>query len=54
MMYLLDTNVVSELRKRRKANFGVQQFFHNAIEQDARLYISVITLGELCRGVELK
>lgn len=53
MMYLLDTNVISELRKQNKANPGVQQFFQNAIEQDARLYISVITLGELRRGVEL-
>ena len=53
MMYLLDTNVISELRKQSKANFCVQQFFQNAIEQDARFYISVITLGELRRGVEL-
>lgn len=52
-MYLLDTNVISELRKQRKANLGVQQFFQAAIEQDARLYISVITLGELRRGLEL-
>ncbi len=53
MMYLLDTNVISELRKQSKANSGVQHFFRTAIEQDARLYISVITLGELRRGVEL-
>ncbi|WP_263971217.1 type II toxin-antitoxin system VapC family toxin [Leptolyngbya sp. PCC 6406] len=53
MMYLLDTNVISELRKQSKANFCVQRFFQNAIEQDARFYISVITLGELRRGVEL-
>lgn len=53
MMYLLDTNVVSELRKKDKANIGVQQFFQNASTQDAQLYISVITLGELRRGVEL-
>lgn len=52
-MYLLDTNVISELRKQSKANAGVQQFFQNAIEQDARLYISAITLGELRRGVDL-
>ena len=53
MMYLLDTNVISELRKQGKANSSVQQFFRNAVEQDAHLYISVITLGELRRGVEL-
>jgi len=53
MMYLLDTNVISELRKQSKANVGVQQFFHDATEQDSHLYISVITLGELRRGVDL-
>lgn len=53
MMYLLDTNVISELRKQGQANSGVQQFFQNAVEQNAHLYISVITLGELRRGVEL-
>lgn len=52
-MYLIDTNVISELRKQNKANSGVQQFFQDAIEQDARLYISVITIGELRRGIEL-
>ncbi|MFQ3584076.1 MAG: type II toxin-antitoxin system VapC family toxin [Cyanobacteriota bacterium] len=51
-MYLLDTNVISELRKQSQANSGVQQFFENAIEEEARLYISVVTLGELRRGVE--
>ncbi len=53
MMYLLDTNVISELRKQSRANSGVQQFLQNAIEQESRLYISVITLGELRRGIEL-
>ena len=52
-MYLLDTNVISEVRKQRKANPGVQQFFSNAINQNARLYLSVITIGELRRGVDL-
>lgn len=52
-MYLLDTNVISELRKQNKTNSGVRHFMQNAIEQSAHLYISVITLGELRRGVEL-
>jgi predicted nucleic acid-binding protein len=52
-MYLLDTNIISELRKQGNANIGVQQFMQTAIEQAAHLYISVITLGELRRGVEL-
>jgi predicted nucleic acid-binding protein len=53
MTYLLDTNVISELRKHSQANSGVQEFLQTAIEQEARIYISVITLGELRRGVEL-
>jgi len=53
MTYLLDTNVISELRKHSQANSEVQEFLQTAIEQEARIYISVITLGELRRGVEL-
>lgn len=52
MMYLLDTNVVSESRKQRRANFGVQQFLQNAKNNNYKLFISVVTLGELRRGVE--
>ncbi|MBE9067067.1 type II toxin-antitoxin system VapC family toxin [Leptolyngbya cf. ectocarpi LEGE 11479] len=52
-MYLLDTNVISELRKQEKANLGVQQFFQNVIEQNSRIYISAVTIGELRRGVDL-
>lgn len=52
-MYLIDTNVISKLRKKAKANPGVKQFFKQTAEQEARLYISVITIGELRRGVEL-
>lgn len=51
-MYLLDTNVISELRKQNKANLGVQHFFQEATIQGNRLYLSVITIGELRRGVE--
>ena len=53
IMYLIDTNVISELRKREKANKSVRQFFEKAIEQEQRLFISVITIGELRRGVEM-
>ena len=52
-MYLIDTNVISELRKRSKANPGVRQFFQQSAEQEAAMFISVITVGELRRGVEL-
>ncbi|MEO1400181.1 MAG: type II toxin-antitoxin system VapC family toxin [Cyanobacteria bacterium J06635_1] len=53
VMYLIDTNVVSELRKKGKANPGVQKFFKQTAKQEAQTYISVITVGELRRGVEM-
>jgi predicted nucleic acid-binding protein len=52
-MFLIDTNIISELRKGQKADAGVVEFFANAVKNDTPLYISVITLGELRRGVEL-
>ena len=52
-MYLIDTNVISESRKRSKADSGVQAFFKQVAEEDARVFISVVTVGELRRGVEL-
>ena len=51
--YLIDTNIISELRKNSKANPGVLQFFQQAADRFALLYLSVITIGELRRGVEL-
>ena len=52
-MYLIDTNVISEARKQGKADAGVRAFFDKASRDDEALYLSVITLGELRRGVEL-
>ena len=52
-MYLIDTNVISELRKRRAADAGVRQFFKELRERDDALFLSAITVGELRRGVEL-
>ncbi len=52
-MYLFDTNVISEMRKKMSANTGVKQFFQKISKQDERAYISVITVGELRRSVEL-
>lgn len=52
-MYLLDTNVISEIRKKDKANRGVKLFFKEAKRQKTSLYISVITVGELRRGIEM-
>jgi len=52
-MYLVDTNVISEMRKKSKANKGVREFFKQVIEDDTQMFISVVTVGELRRGVEL-
>ena len=52
-MYLVDTNVISEARKRSKGNRGVRAFFEQAIEDETPLFISVVTVGELRRGVEM-
>lgn len=52
-MYLVDTNVISEQRKKAKANSGVKRFFRQAVGEDTPFYISVITVGELRRGVEI-
>lgn len=49
-MYLVDTNVISEARKGKKANPGVQRFFRTIEAED--LYLSVQTIGEIRRGLE--
>lgn len=49
-MYLVDTNVISEARKDKKANAGVQKFLKEADPAD--IYISAQTIGEIRRGVE--
>ena len=51
-MYLIDTNVISEARKAR-TNPGVVAFFDAVGTANEPIYLSVITIGELRRGVEL-
>lgn len=50
MSYLIDTNVLSEL-VRRKPDARVTDWFENIA--DEALHISVLTLGEIRKGVEL-
>lgn len=52
-MFLLDTNIISEQRKNNRASLGVKAFFKQAEIENKQTYISVITLGELRRGVDL-
>ena len=50
MSFLLDTNVVSELRKRERANPRLLEWFNDV--PDGEIYLSVLVIGELRRGVE--
>ena len=50
-MYLLDTNVVSELRKRGRCDEHVAAWYTGVSDND--LFLSVLTPGELRKGIEL-
>lgn len=52
-MYLVDTNVISESRKGTRANAGVRDFFKRVSVEQTPVFLSVVTIGELRRGVEL-
>jgi len=48
--FLLDTNIVSELRRGERANAGVVEWFD---EQSPReLFLSVLTVGEMRQGID--
>lgn len=50
MSFLLDTNIVSELRHGARANPGLVKWFD---DQEAKsLYLSVVTIGEIRQGIE--
>jgi len=48
--FLLDTNVLSELRKERKCHPAVRLWYDSVAEED--LYLSVLVLGEIRHGIE--
>lgn len=50
MSYLLDSNIVSELRKRERADPRVRRWFAGL--DDEEVFLSVLTLGEIRRGIE--
>lgn len=50
MSFLLDTNVVSEVRKGRRANVGVMRWLSSV--EDENLYLSVLVIGEIRQGIE--
>jgi hypothetical protein len=51
-MYLIDTNVNSEARKRPNANRGVIAFFETVTASSEPVFLSAISVGELRRGVD--
>ncbi len=51
MGFLIDTNILAELRKHKRSNPGVCHWYAGVKESE--IYISVIVLGEIRRGVEL-
>jgi toxin FitB len=50
LSYLLDTNVISELRKGERANSKVAAWFADVADEE--IFLSVLTIGEIRRGVE--
>jgi predicted nucleic acid-binding protein len=50
LSYLLDTNVVSELRKGERADPRVTAWFTGLADEE--IFLSVLTIGEIRRGVE--
>ncbi len=50
MSWLLDTNVLSELRKRERCDSHVAEWF--AAVPDEEIHLSVLVIGEIRRGIE--
>jgi toxin FitB len=50
LSYLLDTNIISELRKGDRADANVRAWFSELTDEE--IYLSVLTIGEIRRGVE--
>jgi predicted nucleic acid-binding protein len=48
--FLIDTNVLSELRKERTCHPAVRQWYDSVAEED--VYVSVLVLGEIRHGIE--
>ncbi len=50
MTWLVDTNVISEVRKRERCHPDVAAWWSGVDDRD--LFLSVLTLGEIRRGIE--
>jgi predicted nucleic acid-binding protein len=50
MNYLIDTNIISEVRKGKRCDPNVASWYEKI--EDASLYLSVLVIGEIRRGIE--
>ena len=50
MNYLLDTNIISEVRKGPRCNSRVATWYE--LIDDSEIYLSVLVLGEIRKGLE--
>jgi toxin FitB len=50
LTYLLDTNVISELRKADRADKSVAAWFADLADEE--IFLSVLTIGEIRRGID--
>src|SRR5712691_7108117 len=50
MSYLIDTNIISEVRKGEQCNPNVAAWYGSI--DDADIYLSVLVLGEIRKGIE--
>jgi hypothetical protein len=48
--YLIDTNIISEIRKGRRCDPNVASWYEKI--EDASLYLSVLVIGEIRKGIE--
>jgi toxin FitB len=49
-MYLIDTNIISEVRKGRRCNPNVASWYRGV--RDDELFLSVLVIGEVRQGIE--
>ena len=50
MNYLIDTNIISEVRKGERCDPTVASWYEKI--EDASLYLSVLVIGEIRKGIE--
>lgn len=50
MKYLVDTNVLSEVRKGRRCNAAVGAWWASVTQDE--VFISILTIGEIRKGIE--